>query len=91
MKNKKQKKSGWDWNYRIIKITDTKLKGLPQTYSYGIYEVYYKNNKPIAWSKDPMHPIGETFMGLWESHHLMQQAFLSKVLELKNNKLIVKK
>ena len=76
------------WNYRIIKMADPKLKGLPRSYSYGIYEVYYKNGKPYAWSKDPMHAIGETWNELWADYRRMKECFVKPTLALKGKKLV---
>jgi hypothetical protein len=76
------------WNYRVIKMPDKKLKGLPQTYSWGIYEVYYTNDKPTSWSADPIYPIGESWNELMDDYHIMFQAFTKPTLELKGDKLI---
>ncbi len=76
------------WNYRVIKMADKKLKNLSQTYSWGIYEVYYTNDLPTSWSKDPMYPIGESWNELIEDYQYMFQAFTKSTLELKNGKLI---
>ncbi len=82
-----QKKESY-WNYRVIKMADKKLKGLPQSYSYGIYEVYYDKGEATSWSKDPMWAIGETWKELLEDYHLMFKAFTHSTLELKGNKLV---
>lgn len=82
------KKKNNGWNYRVIKMADKKLKGMPQTYSWGIYEVYYTNDKPTSRSEEPMHPIGESWNELIENYHYMFQAFVKPTLELKVGKLI---
>ena len=68
-------------------MADKKLKNLPQSYSYGIYEVYYTNDKPTSWSSEPMHAIGETWNELHEDYHRMFEAFCKKPLILENGKL----
>ena len=79
------------WNYRVIKMADKKLKGLPQTYSWGIYEVYYTDDKPTSWSEDPCHAIGESWNELEEDYNLMFEAFKKKTLELVKGKLVERK
>ncbi len=91
-KRTKKPKSKWDsdggWNYRVIKIANTPLKGLPQTYSYGIYDVYYsKTGIPHSWGMNPQHPIGETWNELYADYNLMHDAFKKPTLELKDDKL----
>lgn len=76
------------WNYRVIKMPDPILKGMEQTYSWGIYEVYYTDDKPTSWSAEPMHAIGETFNELLEDFHNMQRGILAAPLELKGKKLV---
>lgn len=76
------------WNYRIIKTPDKKLKGLPQTYSYGIYDIYYEDGVPTSWGAEPQHPIGETYMELCEDLSNMQTALSDKVLVLEKGKLV---
>lgn len=76
------------WNYRVIKMPDFPLVGKKQTYSFGIYEVYYTKDKPHSWSEEPMHPGGESYFSLIKDFSHMQNAFSGKVLELKNGKLI---
>ena len=88
-KKKYPKTSGW--NYRVLRITDTKLKGCPQSYSYGIYEVYYDlKDKPISWSSEAMRPFGEDCNGLFTDHQAMHSAFTKKVLYLVGDELIEK-
>lgn len=88
MTTQKDKKKGNYWEYRVIKTADTKLKGRPQTYSWGIYEVYYTNGKITSWSKDPIYPIGESCNDLYEDYHLMFRAFTKRTLEEKDETLI---
>ncbi len=79
---------GNGWNYRVIKMPDKKLKGCPQTYSWGIYEVYYTDNKPTSWTENPSYPIGESFNELDEDYRNLFQAFTRPTLELKKGKLV---
>lgn len=88
MKKQAKKENNNGWNYRVIKMPDKKLKNLPQSYSFGIYEVYYTNDKPTSWSAEPMWPIGETFNDLVEDFGHMQNAFSAKCLELKDGILV---
>lgn len=83
---RKEKNNGW--NYRVIKIKDKKLKNIPQTYSWGIYEVYYTDNIPTSWSENPMHPIGESWNELYKDYSCFHRAFQEKTLELKDGKLV---
>ena len=76
------------WNYRIIKMADKKLKGLPQSFSWGIYEVYYKNDVPHSWSENPMHAIGDSWNELMEDYNIMFHAFTKPTLILKEGKLL---
>lgn len=76
------------WNYRVIKMKDTKLKGLAQTYSWGIYEVYYEGNKPTSWSENPRWPMGDSWHELMADYNFMFKAFVERPLELKNGKLV---
>jgi hypothetical protein len=76
------------WNHRVIKMADLKLKGLPQTYSWGIYEVFYENDKPTSWTSEPIHPIGGSWNELFESWNCMFEAFKKKTLEVKGDKLV---
>ncbi len=81
-------KSKTHWNYRVIKTADKKLKGLSQSWSWGIYEVYYTRDKPTSWSKDPMYPVGESWNELVKDYNIMFQAFMKPTLELRKGKLI---
>lgn len=84
---KSNKKGGWD--YRIIRKTNRKLKGCPQSYSYGIYEVYYNDKGiPHGWSSEPMQPLGETCSGLYKDYNAMLDAFTQKVFYLEGGKLV---
>ena len=54
-----------------------------------IHKVFYKKNGKIdAWSKDGMHPLGETMAELKSDTRLMRRAFNRPVLEIKGKKLI---
>ena len=86
IKGKEMKKNN-GWNYRVIKVADKKLKGLPQTYSFGIYEVYYKDNIAHSWSAEPQYPIGESWIELYQDYHRMVEAFTKKVMYIKDGKL----
>lgn len=88
MKPTSSKKKGGGWNYRIIKMADRRLKNVPQTYSWGIYEVYYTDDLPTSYSENPMYPIGESWNELYKDYSVMHRAFQEKTLELKNGKLI---
>lgn len=76
------------WNYRVVKEADKKLKGLPQSYSYTIRDVYYENGKPTSWGTEPQYAVGETFDDLFVDLHNMQNAMSAKVLEIKDGKLV---
>ena len=77
------------WNYRVIKMPDQmKFKSDTQTYSWGIYSVYYTKDKPTSWSENPMFAIGENWNELCEDYHRMFQAFTQPTLEVRGNKLV---
>lgn len=76
------------WNHRVIKRADQKLKNIPQSYSYGIYEVYYTDDKPHSWTENPVHPIGESWNELFEDWKGMFEAFKKPTLELKDGVLV---
>lgn len=75
------------WNYRVIKAADKKIPKLPQTYYYGIHEVYYTDNKPTSWTEKSVYPFGDTFSELLADYHIMLGAFELPVLQLKGGKL----
>jgi hypothetical protein len=81
-------KNNGGWNYRVIKVKDPKIKGFDDSYSYGIYEVYYTNRKPTSWSENPIYPIGESRFELEEDYNRMRLAFTYPVLEVIDNKLV---
>ena len=74
------------WNYRIIKMKDSALKGCPE--SYGIHEVYYENDIPTSWSAKPQYPIGESWNELEKDYQTMFRAFTIKTLEEIGGKLV---
>jgi hypothetical protein len=54
-----------------------------------IHEVFYRKNGQIeAWSKDGMHPLGETMTQLKSDIRYMRRAFKLPVLEIKDKKLV---
>ena len=40
------------WNYRVI------VKNVSGELQYGIHEVHYENNIPIACTENPVYPLG---------------------------------
>lgn len=68
------------WNYRIIKEDD----------SYSVCEVYYSRNKPHSWS-EPITIAGESTDEILEQLEMIVKDINSKVLVVKNNKLVASK
>lgn len=83
---KKKNKGGW--NYRVVKEADPIIKGLEQTYSYSIRDVYYKNNNPVGWGAEPQHPIGEGWNDVFTDWNTMFDAFRQPTLEIQGDKLV---
>lgn len=82
------KKNKGGWNYRVVREKDRKLKGCPQTYSWSIRDVYYKNNKPYAWGAEPQYPVGETWEEVRMDLLLMMEAFTKPPLKIIKREII---
>jgi len=76
------------WNYRIIKMLEKKIGDLPQTYFYGIYEVYYTDDVPTSYSENPVYAGGESWKELEEDYRMMYEAFSKPTLIIENGKLV---
>jgi hypothetical protein len=79
------------WNYRVIKGKDRKLKGLPQSYFYGIFEVYYGEDRvPHSCTTEPIALVGETLEELKKDYEMVSEAFKQPVLEMEYFKKLEK-
>ncbi len=67
------------WNYRIIK-KDIQNGSQTET-TYGIYEVYYKKDKPYLWTEQPQAIYAESIEQLRESIFWQIFAFNKPILE----------
>lgn len=77
------------WNHRVMKRVCKSAGGHQETL-YGIYEVYYKDDKPWLYSSDPVSPIGNTIEELRESlAHMLRATYnpVFKSSEVKKRKL----
>lgn len=64
MKDKSKLEEGFShWNYRIVKKEYVYSDGLRE-YMYGLYEVYYKDKKPVSCTKYPTRVVSENIKGL---------------------------
>lgn len=88
MKKKKYEKNNNGWNYRLVKEADPKLKGLKQTYSYSIRDVYYTKGKPTSWGATPQYIVGESWNEALADWNRFFDAFTQPTLEIKDNNLI---
>lgn len=71
------------WNYRVMRREGTQvLNGRAHNWTtYGIYEVYYRDDGSIEmWSDAPMDPHGEDFEELRRDFDLMVRAFDKPIL-----------
>jgi hypothetical protein len=75
----RKKKSGF-WNYRVIRSSP--VPGKPESYFFGIYEVYYnRDGTVLAYTEDPIAPHSETDEpGIKEDIALMMKAFKKPTL-----------
>jgi hypothetical protein len=63
------------WNYRVVHRV---AKG---EHIYAIYEAYYKRNKPISITEEPVNPQGETMDELKDDFAYYLRALEEPVLE----------
>lgn len=70
--------NGSYWRYRIL-VHEYKWKDKKDVeetdYIHMLHEVHYKNNKPDAYTKEPIAPRGETIEELKGDLELMNLAF----------------
>ena len=64
------------WNHRVIKHTEK--DGIVW---YGVHEVYYTNDKPVACTQEAMNPYGETAEELKEDLERMLRACEKPILD----------
>ena len=77
---------GGCWNTRIIEHTENKEK------YYAIHEVYYdKNDKPWAWSEEPINLVFEDKESFGEILRQCVEASEKPILKIKNGNLIKSK
>jgi hypothetical protein len=70
------------WNYRIVQDNN----GGDDWYS--LREVYYrKDNKPWAWTEEPMEPMGDTIDELRGDFEAMKEAFERPMLVVDGDNL----
>ena len=63
------------WNYRVLRRTHAEWE------YYGIYEVYYNDkDEPIACTKEPVGPGGDSFEEAKLDLKHMERAFSKPVL-----------
>lgn len=62
------------WNYRVIAIN------YGDEVEYGIYEVYYEGDTPVARTENPVPIVGNTTEELAFSLEYMKQALEKDVL-----------
>jgi hypothetical protein len=62
------------WNYRVIAID------YGDEVEYGIYEVYYEGDTPVARTENPVPVVGNTIDELHNSLEYMQAALIAPVL-----------
>lgn len=55
------------WNHRVIKHIDTES----DTVHYTVHEVYYEDDKPVAYTEKPVAPFGENHEELM--HDMIRQ------------------
>jgi hypothetical protein len=60
------------WNYRVMTLDNGK--------SYGIHEVYYKEDGTLSMYSDSIDPYGESIEELENDLKLMLKAFKKDVL-----------
>lgn len=62
------------WNYRVFAID------YGDEVEYGIYEVYYEGDTPVARTESPVPIVGNTIEELHNSLEYMKQALEKDVL-----------
>ncbi len=61
-------------NYRIIKHKE-KIKGIDEAHEWvGLYEVYYKNWKVVAWTAEPTITWDDIDDLIWELEYMLEDA-----------------
>lgn len=72
------------WNYRVIK---KELSGeFESTVQYAIHEVHYKDGKAVAYTSDPISPLGETPEELREDLKRMMMALERPLFDFEKEK-----
>lgn len=61
------------WHYRRVNVKECPM--------YAIYEVYFENGRPVARTKDPVYPFGNTVKELDIDFNNYMRAFAWPVLD----------
>ena len=73
------------WNYRVIKKELSGEFGYTDTL-YAIHEVHYKDGKAVAYSSEPINPMGETPEELREDLKRMLMALERPIFDFEKEK-----
>ena len=68
------------WRYRV-------LRSKANVDRYGVHEVYHLEDGEISWTKDPVHPAGDTPEELREELNMMLAALDEPVLEERGDRI----
>lgn len=63
-------------------MRQTHLVGLDEDVTVTIHEVFYDANGNVnGWTEEPVHPMGESALGLLDDIKLMLEAFNRPILD----------
>ncbi len=67
------------WNYRMTRESNVDSES---GYVYAVREVYYEDDEPKGWTKDPVYPTGETHEDALADLKHYAEALTKPVLDL---------
>jgi hypothetical protein len=74
------------WNYRVMRRELTSDLGFTDV-KYSIHEVHYKDGKAVAYSSEPMNPMGDTLEELREDLKRMLMALERPIFDFEKEKV----